>query len=273
MKSKSTAASLAFLLGIFGVHRFYLGRRFQGILHLALFFFTFVVTIEEGAPFIMIPALLGFIDAVLLFVMPVEEFDERYNRRALRAWRRSRRRERAGRNDYRSETYPPRRSSHPQRRPYSHKRLGIELFRAQDLDGAADAFEKALDEDYQDPATHFNLACTYGLLQDADRTFFHLEKAVEFGFQNLEKIHRHNALSYVRTLPEFEDFVDNGYQLPLNGYATSGPDLEEPTLDLNGHKEPPKDDLLDQIVKLGDLRDKGILTEQEFVKQKKKLLG
>ena len=274
MKSKSVAASLAFLLGIFGVHRFYLGRRFQGMMHMALFFFTFIMTVEEGAPFIMIPALLGFIDAVLLFVMPVEEFDEKYNRRALQAWRRAKNRERRRpretfHGNYSDDRY--RHSAH--RKPYSQKRLGIELFRAYEFDAAVQAFEKALDEDPEDSATHFNLACTHGMLEDADRSFYHLEKAVEYGFQNLEKIHRHDALSYLRSLPEFDEFVDNGYALP--DYLYAQPEEEErETLDLNG--QPPqgkKGDLLDQIIKLGDLRDKGILTEQEFIQQKKKLLG
>ena len=35
----------------------------------------------------------------------------------------------------------------------------------------------------------------------------------------------------------------------------------------------PSEDLLDQIVKLGELRDKGILTEEEFSSQKQKILN
>ncbi|MBK7873193.1 MAG: SHOCT domain-containing protein [Saprospiraceae bacterium] len=34
-----------------------------------------------------------------------------------------------------------------------------------------------------------------------------------------------------------------------------------------------QDDLLDQIIRLGELRDKGILTEEEFAKQKEKILA
>ncbi|NUQ25417.1 MAG: SHOCT domain-containing protein [Saprospiraceae bacterium] len=35
----------------------------------------------------------------------------------------------------------------------------------------------------------------------------------------------------------------------------------------------PADDLLDQILKLGELRDKGVLTDEEFALQKRKILG
>lgn len=66
MKDRITAALLAFCLGGFGVHKFYLGRRRQGLLY-ALFAIT-------GIPF-----LIGFIDSVLYLVMDEREFDAKYN--------------------------------------------------------------------------------------------------------------------------------------------------------------------------------------------------
>ena len=44
MKSKTTAAILAFLLGGVGAHRFYLGQSGLGIIYL-LFFWTFIPAI------------------------------------------------------------------------------------------------------------------------------------------------------------------------------------------------------------------------------------
>lgn len=66
MKDRITAALLAFFLGGFGVHKFYLGRRRQGLLY-AIFAIT-------GIPF-----LIAFIDAVLYLVMDEREFDLKYN--------------------------------------------------------------------------------------------------------------------------------------------------------------------------------------------------
>ncbi len=66
MKDRITAALLAFFLGGFGVHKFYLGRRTQGILY-ALFAIT-------GIPF-----LIAFIDSVLYMVMDQRDFDAKYN--------------------------------------------------------------------------------------------------------------------------------------------------------------------------------------------------
>jgi len=269
MKNKTVAATLALLMGIFGVHRFYLGQRFIGVIHLIFFFFAFGLTVDEGEPFILAPALVGFIDAVLLFVMPPEEFDDKYNREYLTERRREQPRYHA--NNYEQSHYDrrtePRYSAPPRKtNRLSYKRLGIELFREYDFEGAVDAFNRALEDDREDPSTHFNLACSYSMLKEADPAFDHLEKAIECGFTNLEKIHRHDALTYLRNLAAFDDFVDNGYR-SISSLPAAHQDL------LDQDRGIGTDELLEQIIKLGELRDKGILTEREFTRQKRKLLG
>jgi TM2 domain-containing membrane protein YozV len=66
MKSKSTAALLAFFLGGFGVHRFYLGQSGKGIAYL-LFFWT------------LIPAFIAFIDFIIFLTMSEDSFNAKYN--------------------------------------------------------------------------------------------------------------------------------------------------------------------------------------------------
>ncbi|HIK10194.1 MAG TPA: NINE protein [Oscillatoriaceae cyanobacterium M33_DOE_052] len=66
MKYKSTALLLAFLLGGFGGHKFYLGEYLAGILY-ALFSWT------------LIPSLLAFFEFLGLLFMPDHVFDAKYN--------------------------------------------------------------------------------------------------------------------------------------------------------------------------------------------------
>lgn len=255
MKNKIVAGILALLLGLFGVHRFYLGQRFLGSVY---FFFSMVGIIaafEEGVPLIAVPAILGFIDSVLLFAMPRTEFDAKYNKAAMhshhrRDWQRYRE------SDYRSAT--------PSLSDY--KSSGIKNFRAYYFEEAAEDFELALDLAPNDPSLHFNLACTYSMLEDAGRAFFHLERAAELGFNKIDKIHQHDALAFLRSLPTFDAFVSNGYRRPPASLPAPLPNLldEQPASAAN--------DILNQIVELGKLRDKGILTEEEFAQQKRKLL-
>ncbi len=66
MKSKGTAAVLAFFLGGFGAHKFYLDRGGQGILYL-LFCWTFI------------PAIVALVECILLLIMSDAAFNAKYN--------------------------------------------------------------------------------------------------------------------------------------------------------------------------------------------------
>jgi len=63
-KDKNIAAILAFFLGHFGVHHFYLGNTGLGILHLVTFFISFIPS---------------WIDGVTLLTRSQDDFDRRYN--------------------------------------------------------------------------------------------------------------------------------------------------------------------------------------------------
>lgn len=64
-KDRVTAVLLAFFLGGFGIHKFYLGKPGQGIAYL-LFFWT------------LLPTLIGFVEFVRYLLMDDERFHELY---------------------------------------------------------------------------------------------------------------------------------------------------------------------------------------------------
>jgi len=64
-KSKLAATLFAIFLGGFGIHKFYLGSIGWGIVYL-LFCWTFV------------PAIIGFIEGILLLVMSESDFSRKY---------------------------------------------------------------------------------------------------------------------------------------------------------------------------------------------------
>jgi TM2 domain-containing membrane protein YozV len=66
MKSKTTAALLAFFLGGIGVHRFYLNQVGLGFLYL-VFCWT------------LIPACIAFIDFIVFLVRSENDFNLKYN--------------------------------------------------------------------------------------------------------------------------------------------------------------------------------------------------
>lgn len=148
-------------------------------------------------------------------------------------------------------------SRKPKNNPY--KKSGMAKYKEYDYKGAIEDFEKSLAVDDSDVATHFNIACSYSIMENKDKAFFHLSKAVEFGFSDFEKIKTHDALAYLRIQDEFEMFVQNNYKLKP-GSASQGEKINQ------------NNDLLEQLNKLAELREKGLLTEEEFVAQKRRLL-
>jgi tetratricopeptide (TPR) repeat protein len=263
MKRKSVAGFLALFFGIFGVHRFYLGRWFQGVAHFLLFFIALGITVDENWPAIIAPAILGFVDAVLFFAMPIEDFDDKYNARRIRE--RIRRERFAAAEEAENQEEWPKNSGRNPSLAFL-KSLGIERFRAGDFDGAVDAFVKALEKGIEYPWLHFNLACCYSMIQEADAAMEHLEKAVANGFDDHNKIYRHASLQFLREQPEFGPFAANGFKRPRaqqhQPEAPAAADLT-PLPPLNP---------LDQILQLGQLKEKGLISDEEFQREKQKLL-
>ena len=66
MKDKFITALLAFFLGSFGIHRFYLGETKKGLLYL-VFCWTFI------------PAIIAFFDTIIFLLMSNDKFNLKYN--------------------------------------------------------------------------------------------------------------------------------------------------------------------------------------------------
>lgn len=186
-------------------------------------------------------------------------------RRQTRSTTSNRRRTEA---DYRRQRNPAnRRPAQPAPKPRPKKNpfktSGLAKYRDYEYDAAIEDFKKALQINSADIAVHFNLACAYSLTEQTEKAFDHLSKAVQHGFTDFEKIKTHDALAFVRIQDEFEPFVKNGYKWPLQSQEQASPQVNI--------KE--NNDILEQLNRLGELRERGLLTEEEFTMQKKRLLG
>jgi class 3 adenylate cyclase/tetratricopeptide (TPR) repeat protein len=272
-KNKWVASILAFFFGFFGLHRLYLGKRFMGIIWLVLAIMSIVITAEEDVPVAAIFGILGFIDFILLLAMPKSEFDRKFNRKKVSAEatprripiEKVRRRQRQEQPVYQLPRSEVKREHIKAARQDPNKMRGIKLFRNGHYLEAIDFFEEALKSNQQDVPTHFNLACCHSLLENSDDAFYHLGKAVEFGLSDKEKIKTHDALAFLRSREEWDDFVDNDYKLLK---ALPEPDTElslEKRLDYDFEK-------IDLLEQLGEKLEKGELSQEEFEVEKKKLL-
>lgn len=140
------------------------------------------------------------------------------------------------------------------------KKSGLKKYKEFDIEEAIIDFQKGLEIEPKDIALHFNLACAYSISEEKEKSYFHLSEAVKYGFKDFEKIQTHDDLAFIRIQNEFDDFKAGGYR-----YSTAKR--------IEVKEENIQDDvLLSQLNKLAELRKKGLLSQDEFVLEKEKLL-
>jgi tetratricopeptide (TPR) repeat protein len=206
---------------------------------------------------LIILGVIAILDAVLLMAMSKTDFDQKYNRPKGKAARRFRQPARGQRTLHRT---PERKEGDPA------IVRGIKLYRREHYQEAIFEFKRALEEDPQSAAAHFNLACCYSILHNAEEAYEHLAQAVELGFDDRERLLTHEALSYLHRRSDFAAFRDNGFRL----VHQLAPGNEE---DLLEQARQSGMSILDQLEALGDRLDKGELSRDEFEIEKKKILG
>ena len=104
---------------------------------------------------------------------------------------------------------------------------------------------------------YYNLACLYSLTHDAE-AFNALSKAIELGYTNFEKINTQRDLEWLRHHPDYNDFVKHGYKLKVK---------------VSDHAHPPQGDVYEKLERLAQLKQKGVINEEEFAREKRRILG
>jgi len=267
MKDKNIVVLFSFFLGMFGAHRFYLGQTKLGILYCIL-------------ALTGISVLLQIIDFFVFLFMDQKVFDLKYNSKYVELQRReemdesdnyeynrqsNRRSRQYQAEDFRRTTAAPRNHRPVAQRPdYNkmnpYKASGIQRYKAYEYEEAIEDFLKVLETEPNDISVHFNLSCANSLLEQKEEAYYHLNRTIELGFKDYHRIRNHDALAYLRLQPEYEA-LESRVMNPRKS-APKTKDLLSDT-----------PNLLEQIKQLGALRERGLLTEEEFVAQKKKLLG
>jgi TM2 domain-containing membrane protein YozV len=277
-RNKTIAAVFAFAGGIIGAHKLYLRDTGGFIFFLILFIMSINIL---GLP---LTALLGVFQGMGLLNMSQQEFDSKYNGGYVQRGdtriekRRAEQMQRYESEDvqkgYRQAPEPIKQRSNP------FKSSGVAKYKEFDLDGAIEDFNKGLEIDPNDVALNFNIACAFSLTEQKDLAFKHLAKAVSLGFSDFERILTHDDLAFLRIQPEFDTFKQSGFRVYTGG--RTAPTMKATNQDASATStvqstsnpsdaSSNNDNLLAQLGRLAELRDKGILSEAEFALEKRKL--
>ena len=259
-RNRVIAALLAFVGGSFGLHKLYLKDSGGFIFFMIMMILGFITSIP-------ITAFLGFLHGFKLITMSDDEFDRKYNRGYVQ--RDTRLEKRRDENFRKYQTEDKRRGYATPKAIIKNnvfKSSGLAKYKEFDLEGAIEDFKKGLDLEPNDIALNFNIACAYSLTEQKALAYQHLAKAVNLGFSDFERIQTHDDLAYVRIQKEFDEFRQSQFRRVPASLMTSVPHQRE-------QKTPDESPLvLDQLEKLTSLRDRGLLTQDEFEREQKKLI-
>jgi TM2 domain-containing membrane protein YozV len=254
-KRKGVAVVIAFFFGFFGIHRLYLGQHVWGIMHLIIAILSIVITssMDRGFPPAALVGIWWMVDFVLLLAMGRAEFDYKFNRGVTPQPYKRMKRKNVVLDKTEGEDKNPALIN------------GIRLYRQDRFHEAIAEFNRSLELDEKSAAAHFNLACCYSILRDADDSYYHLAKAVEMGFSDFERVRNHEALSFLRAQDDFQAFVENDYQVVSR--------LTSPKEDILSDVPRFNPEIIEKIENLGELLERGALTREEFDTHKKRILG
>ncbi|MEM9259900.1 MAG: tetratricopeptide repeat protein, partial [Bacteroidota bacterium] len=189
MLNKTLAGFFAFFLGLFGVHHFYVGKWWKGVLQFAFFWMMVFAASQARGPgeeffgmLVAISVLIPVITGIVWWATPTAKWQAKYDPEALGV----------------QSNVPLALASGIPGDTKGLKAEGIRYYRSADYDLAIEAFLEAADVDLADPGTHFNLACSYAQLGQYPEAMRHLELSVTFGLPKPERIEKHPALATLR---------------------------------------------------------------------------
>jgi TM2 domain-containing membrane protein YozV len=246
-KKRLPAALLAFFLGWIGVHRFYLNQPVLGVVYILL-------------SFLLISPILSIIDTIAFIAMSQEKFDKRYNKKWFEEGYTHRKRypsrgQSRSHNKWKRHQHQKEEELRASYKLSSLKKDGISHFKNYEIEEALEDFRTALEIDSDDISLHFNIACCYSLLENVEKAKVHLDTAINLGFDDFERIQTHDALAFLRIQSDWPEFIAR---------------QEEERAELPSGKK--GQNLFDRLKQLAELRQQGILTEEEYKEKKEGLL-
>ena len=103
-------------------------------------------------------------------------------------------------------------------------RVGLDLLRLRQFEKSIDAFQKALATGSKTATTMYNLACAYSLKGDSNAAAEWLQRAIDNGFDNVEKMKNDPDLRNLRGNPRFAEMTRVADDLRLRNTGWNGPE-------------------------------------------------
>ena len=103
-------------------------------------------------------------------------------------------------------------------------KVGLHLLRLRQFDQSIDALQKALRTGSKTATTMYNLACAHSLKGDTNQAADWLQRAIDNGFDSVEKIKNDPDLRNLRSNPRFAEMIRVADDLRLRNAGWKGPE-------------------------------------------------
>jgi tetratricopeptide (TPR) repeat protein len=141
-------------------------------------------------------------------------------------------------------------------------------FNKREFEEASVLFKRLITIDPDEGIHHFNLACCYSQLQNPG-ALKQIELAVSKGYTNFDKIKTYEYLNWIRKQENFDAFIQRGKKI-FKHFGQRGYSMEALETKKNNFSD--SEDPIKKLEKLIAIKDKGLLTPEEFNDLKKKIL-
>lgn len=148
------------------------------------------------------------------------------------------------------------------------QKIALKHFEKREFNEASGILRRLIGLDSQEGIHHFNLACCLSELKNPE-AMKHIALAISKGYADFNKIKTYNSLSWIRKQEGYDAFVKSGYSMEY----TAADKKENTTTEKKEASKDSTSDMIEKIEKLANLKEKGMLSQEEYEEQKKKILN
>ena len=146
---------------------------------------------------------------------------------------------------------------------YDLTNKAINLYNANDYDAALSLLNRAATMQPFNNKLYYNMVCIYSSKQDIDNCLIYMQRAIESGYTDFNKINSYANLAWMRNHEKYKIFASNGYRVAS---------VKTEPVPIQGNKSFDHNKI-EALEKLAGLKERGIITDEEFAEQKKKILS
>jgi len=147
-----------------------------------------------------------------------------------------------------------------------YNRSGLKLYNSGKYRDAINNFNAGLKYHPRHTLILFNLALCYSQIKNKEKSFYYLQESIDSGFSNYTQIETGAGFEFLRQQSDFDQFMNK-----INNFneEEESTEIRDQNIEQGGSQSIDRITLLE---KLASLKERGLLTDEEFSFEKNKII-